>query len=175
MVKQVHYIAGISNNVTLNQEAVLMTQAASLVNYVNRTLSHSPNKPSDMEELLYQLGAQGIGSSNIAAGYNAINSSIVEGYMNDGDKSNISRVGHRGWILNPAMSTTGFGYSEGYSALYAFDRNNSSASEYGVAWTVQTMRTDCFKSDYPWGISMGYSVNVDSIQVKLVHLLDGKI
>lgn len=174
MLNQVRYIAGISYNVSLNNEAVAKTQAASLVNSVNDTLSHTPEKPSDMEDDLYQLGAKGAGSSNLGAGYDTINSSIVNGYMDDGDSSNIDRVGHRRWILNPKMSATGFGYCEGYTALYAFDGNNKSASEYGVAWPAQTMPTDYFGVDYPWSISMGYEVNKDSVQVKLVRLSDNR-
>ncbi len=172
MLNQVRYVAGISYDITLSEDAVAKTQAASLINYVNDKLSHYPMKPSDMEESLYQLGAIGAGSSNLAMGYRTINSSIVDGYMEDGDSSNIDRVGHRRWILNPRMSSTGFGYCFGYSALYAFDRNNYSASEYGVAWPAQTMPTDYFGIYYPWSISMGYEVNEDSVQVKLVRLSD---
>lgn len=172
MLNQVRYIAGISYNVSLDNEAIAKTQAASLVNCVNDKLSHSPEKPSDMDDSLYQLGAKGAGSSNIGFGYHSINSSIVNGYMEDGDSSNIDRVGHRRWILNPKMSTTGFGYCEGYTALYAFDKNNKSASEYGVTWPAQTMPTDYFGVVYPWSISMGYEVNKDNIQVRLVRLSD---
>lgn len=174
MLNQVRYIAGISHNVLLNDEANAKTQAASLVNRVNNTLTHYPVKPSDMEDSLYQLGAQGAGSSNLGAGYRTINSSILYGYMEDGDSSNIDRVGHRRWILNPKMSATGFGYCEGYTALYAFDGNNKSASEYGVAWPAQTMPTDYFGIYYPWSISMGYQVNKDNVQVKLVRLSDNR-
>jgi len=174
MLNQVRYIAGISYNVSLNNEAVAKTQTASLVNRVNDVLSHTPEQPSDMEDSLYQLGAQGAGSSNLGAGYSTINSSIVYGYMEDGDSSNIDRVGHRRWILNPKMLATGFGYCEGYTALYAFDENNETASEYGVAWPAQTMPTDYFGVDYPWSISMGYEVNQDSVQVKMVRLSDNR-
>ena len=175
MLNQVRYIAGISYNVSLNDTDIAKAQAASLVNKANESLSHNPVKPTDMEDDLYQLGAKGAGSSNLAVGYNTINSSIVHGYMEDGDSSNIDRVGHRRWILNPTMSTTGFGYCERYSALFVFDRNNKSASEYGVAWPAQTMPTDYFGIDYPWSISMGYDVNKDNIQVELVRLSDNRM
>lgn len=174
MLNQIRYIAGISYNVILNEDDVAKTQAASLVSSVNDILSHYPQKPSGMEDTLYQIGAQGAGSSNLAAGYDTINSSLVDGYMDDGDSSNIDRIGHRRWILNPKMSATGFGYCDGYSAMYAFDRNNKSTSEYGVAWPAQTMPTDYFGVNYPWSLSMGFEVNKDSVQVKLVRLSDNK-
>lgn len=174
MLNQIRYIAGVSYNVTLNDEYIAKTQAASIVNSVNNDLTHNPVKPLDMEETLYQLGAKGAGSSNIAAGYETINSSLVYGYMEDGDSSNIDRVGHRRWILNPKMSATGFGYCDGYSAMYAFDRDNISASEYGVAWPAQTMPTDYFGTDYPWSLSMGYDVSKENVQVTLVRLRDNR-
>lgn len=174
MLNQIRYIAGISYNVTLDDEAIAKTQAASLVNKVNDELTHYPAKPSNMEESLYELGAAGAGSSNIAYGFSTINSSLIHGYMNDGDSSNIDRVGHRRWILNPEMSATGFGYCYNYSAMYAFDTNNTNCKEYGVAWPAQTMPTDYFGADYPWSISMGYHVDIGSVEVKLVRLSDNK-
>ncbi|MEG2439869.1 MAG: Ig-like domain-containing protein, partial [Acetivibrio sp.] len=72
------------------------------------------------------------------------------------------------------MSSTGFGYCEGYTALYAFDSNNESAPEYGVTWPAQTMPTDYFGADYPWSISMNCEVEKDSVQVKLVRMSDNK-
>lgn len=174
MMNQIRYIAGISNNLVLNEAATAKTQAASLVNSINRVLTHFPQKPSGMEDSMYQLGAQGARSSNLAAGYDTINSSLVHGYMYDGDRSNIAAVGHRRWILNPSMSATGFGYCDNYSGMYAFDMNNKSASEYGVVWPAQTMPTDYFGADYPWSISMGYEVNRDSVQVKLMRLSDNR-
>lgn len=174
MVNQIRYIAGLSHNLTLDKKAVELTQAASLVNKVNDQLSHYPTKPSDMEDSLYEIGALGARSSNIAVGYSSINYCIVYGYMEDGDSSNIGRVGHRRWILNPKMAATGFGYCEGYNALYVFNQENKTASEYGVAWPAQTMPTDYFGVEYPWSISMGYTVDKGSVQVKLVRLSDNR-
>lgn len=174
MINQIRFIAGISHDVALNQEYTRKTQAASLVSRVNDVLTHSPNKPSKMDKILYDLGYAGASSSNIASGYDTINKSILYGYMNDGDSSNIDRVGHRRWILNPTMSDTGFGYVDRYSAMYAFGRDNHMATEYGVSWPAQTMPTDYFKVDYPWSISMGYSVNKADITVTLVRLGDNK-
>jgi len=174
MVNQIRYIAGLSYNVELDKSYTEMAQAASLVNRVNRIMTHWPNRPSGMEESLYQLGRKGAESSNIASGYGPINSSLVEGYMEDGDSSNIERVGHRRWILNPPMSATGFGYCDNFSAMYVFDKNNQAASEYGVVWPAQTMPTDYFGRDYPWSISMGYEVDKDKVQVKLIRMSDEK-
>lgn len=66
MLKQIRYIAGISDQVQLSDDLCRRAQAASFVNYVNNKMSHEPAKPSGMNEALYQLGYQGAKSSNIA-------------------------------------------------------------------------------------------------------------
>lgn len=175
MLNQIRYIAGISHDVTLNEGYNSMVQAASLVNRVNRELTHYPEKPADMEDSLYQLGAKGASSSNLSYGYGTINESLVNGYMYDGDSSNIDRVGHRRWMLDPKMKTTGFGYCDKYSGMYVFGSDyTASSAEYGVAWPAQTMPTDYFGLYYPWSISMGYYIDIDKVQVTLVRLRDNK-
>ncbi|MDE6221377.1 MAG: CAP domain-containing protein [Lachnospiraceae bacterium] len=178
MMNQIRYIAGLQDNVTLNEEYNRKAQAAALVNYANRSLSHSPSKPAGMSDTMYKLGYDGASSSNIAmASWNrSLNQTIVQGWMKDGDSSNIDRVGHRRWILNPSMGQTGFGavYGTGgtYSALYCFDRSRS-ASETQVAWPAQNMPVGYFGSDFPWSISIGSSVDKNAVHVTLKRVNDG--
>lgn len=174
MINQIRFIAGLNYNVTLNNDYINKTQAASLVNSVNDTLTHNPDKPSMMDDNLYEMAYKGASSSNISCGYSSINSSIINGYMNDGDSSNIDRVGHRRWILNPKMSATGFGAVGKYSAMYSFDNGNYKAEEYGVLWPAMNMPIDYFAPSYPWSISMGYNVNMRDIEINLIRLRDNK-
>ena len=148
MLNQVRYIAGLTYDVQLDRSYSEKCQAASIVNYVNRKMDHNPQKPADMEDILYQLGYQGAGSSNLGMSYGNLNEAILEGWMDDGDTSNISKVGHRRWILNPPMGKTGFGFVEGKGsntntsqcAMYAFDKSNSSARNvFGIAWPAQNI------------------------------------
>lgn len=48
MLKQMRYIAGISDQVELSDDLGGYAQAAAFLNYVNGKLSHNPTKPSDM-------------------------------------------------------------------------------------------------------------------------------
>lgn len=174
MVNQVRYIAGLSHDVVLNAEQIKMTQAGALVNGLNGSLSHHPQKPAGISEELYQLGSKGAGSSNIAYGYDNFCDAIIHGYMEDADEENIVRVGHRRWILNPSMDATGFGMSGSYQAMYAFSRNGL-GNQSGVIWPAQSMPTDYFLSNYPWSISMGYDVDPWSVNVKLTRESDQKV
>lgn len=173
-LNQMRYIAGLQANVTLNSKYTKLAQAASVVNYANKSLSHFPSKPSGMSKNLYSLGAEGSSKSNIAMGYNNIDTSIVYAYMEDGDASNIATLGHRRWILNPSMKSTGFGFYDRFSATYAFDMSRTSASEYGVIWPAKNMPVIYFNNIYPWSISMGYTVDASKIKIKLTRLSDNK-
>lgn len=179
MMNQIRYIAGLSDNVTLNDGYNRKAQAAAMVNYANGGLSHYPTRPAGMDNAVYELGYAGSSSSNIAmASWNcSFNWTIVQSWMEDGDYSNIDRVGHRRWILNPSMGQTGFGavYGPGgtYSALYCFDETNSSAWQTQVAWPAQNMPVGYFGPDFPWTVSMGKSVDRNSVQVSLVRVNDG--
>lgn len=181
MLNCVRYIAGISYNVKVTDSYNSLAQTATLVNYVNNILSHYPAKPADMDESLYELGVEGASSSNIArASWKgcSMNWTIVDSWMEDGDDYNIDRVGHRRWLINPKMKYTGFGAVSGnrgtYSAVYAFDTKNSKAAEYGVAWPAQNMPVEYFGAGFPWSVSMGSTVDISSVKVKLTRESDNK-
>lgn len=181
MLNCVRYIAGISYNVKVTDSYNSLAQTATLVNYVNNRLSHYPEKPADMDESLYELGVEGASSSNIAwASWKgcSMNWTIVDSWMEDGDDYNIDRVGHRRWLINPKMKYTGFGAVSGnrgtYSAVYAFDTKNSKAAEYGVAWPAQNMPVEYFGAGFPWSVSMGSTVDISSVKVKLTRESDNK-
>ena len=168
----VRFIAGL-DEVSLSSDYCSYTQAASLVNAVNNSLSHSPVQPSGMPDELYKLGSTGAGRSNIGMGYTNPAHSLVYGYMYDRDSNNISTMGHRRWCLNPSMKSTGFGQVGRYTAMYAFDSGNSS-NAYGVCWPAQNMPVEYFGGNVPWSISMGYTADISSIKVTLTRKSDSK-
>ncbi|MFP3155166.1 CAP domain-containing protein [Lachnospiraceae bacterium ZAX-1] len=189
MLNQMRYIAGIDADVTLNETYNQKTQAAALLNYLNDTLSHDPAKPSGINDALFNLGHAGAGESNIAyaassaniPGYHTLNQRIVKGWMEDADASNVSLVGHRRWVLNPAMAQTGFGMVAGqlgswyksYYAMYAFDSARTSTYN-GVAWPAQNMPIEYFGDTYPWSVSLGKTVDAGNVSVTLTRQSDHK-
>lgn len=180
MLNQIRYIAGIPYNVTIDGSYTELAQAAALANYANHKLSHSPQKPSGMDDALYELASEGAGSSNIAWTSwpgSSMNYSSLEQWMCDGDFGNIDCVGHRRWMLHPAMEKTGFGAVSGskgtYSAVYAFDNSFGDTDYTGVAWPAQNMPVEYFDVCCPWSISLGTEVSIDDVSVKLVRRADG--
>lgn len=178
----IRYIAGLQDNVTISDDYQQLAQGAALVDYVNDKLSHTPVKPADMDQELYDLCYRGAGSTNIAwASWKgrSLNETLIQGWMSDDDASNISVVGHRRWVLNPTMGKTGFGAVDGskgtYSAMYSFDRSNSSGTETGVMWPAQSMPISYFSEEMPWSISMGQNIDAENIKVTLTRVSDNKI
>lgn len=62
----IRYIAGIPDDVILDEKYAEKVQAGALINYVNGKMSHTPEQPADMSKELYDLGYSGTSSSNIA-------------------------------------------------------------------------------------------------------------
>ncbi|MCD8150794.1 MAG: secretory protein, partial [Clostridiales bacterium] len=143
------------------------------------TLNHHPEQPSVMDDETYEICYTGDSSSNISAGRNTL-ASMLLGQVSDSSSSNIATVGHRRWILNPAMGETGFGFvqtSSGYkyySAMYAFDESNTDAEYYGVTWPAQNMPVEYFSSTDPWSLSIGDDIDSSVTEVTLTRISDGK-
>lgn len=154
----IRFVAGVTP-VELNEEAIELAQHACLVNAVNDMLTHYPKQPVDMSDEMYTLGKKGAGSSNIGMGYTTIPSSLIAGYMEDSDTNNIDRVGHRRWLINPYMTSVGYGIVGRYTATYVFNysRNKTLADDY-IAWPPQNMPYELYK--VPRSDSYAFSVNL---------------
>ncbi len=181
LINNIRYIAGISSNVTLKGSYNELAQAASIISYANGSLSHTPAIPSKMSKTLAKKGSSGAGSSNIAwASWQncSLEWTIINTWMSDSSSGNISTLGHRRWILNPAMGSTGFGAVSGskgtYSAMYIFDEKSNVKTNYQVAWPAQNMPVSYFTSDSPWSISFGKTLNEKKVSVTLTRLNDNK-
>ncbi|ESL02820.1 SCP-like protein [Catonella morbi ATCC 51271] len=177
LLNQMRYIAGIPYDVELSGRYNELAQAASVVSLANGDIDHNPKMPKGISDSLYRLGKDGASKSNLGMGYRSINSSLIS-YMEDGGY-NKDRVGHRRWILNPAMKKTGFGFatdskSYGYTAHYALDSSGSSKYNSPIVWPAQNMPVEYVNDSYPWSISLGYEINISDIHVELVRISDNK-
>lgn len=183
------FIAHLPSDITLNESFNTEAQAAAVVNAANNKMTHYPTKPQNMIESMFSLGSNGAKSSNLGMGYSSIAQSIVDGYMDDGDNSNIDRVGHRLWVLSPKLKQVGFGfanskkpYARGHTAMKVMDSNmyNNSSIDYDfISWPAHTaMPTKYFTSKFPWSVSLNAdkydSEKIGNVQVRLVRLTDNK-
>ena len=174
MLNNIRYIAGLNYDVTLDDEFNKECQAGALIGKIYGTIDHHPQQPSGMSDELYQLAYKGCSESNIAWGYSTLNKCIVLGWMSDEDDSNISRVGHRAWCLNPTMGKTGFGVVDNYYNMHSFDRSYTSSIK-NISWPAQNMPVEYFEKNMPWSIFTGSSETADSVKVTLTRQSDGKV
>lgn len=138
----------------------------------NGDIDHFPPEPPGIDPDLYARGCLGARSSNLHRGGNVVDS--VDGYMDDSDSSNIDRVGHRRWCLNPHMRKTGFGEVDGFTAMWAFDSSGKrprglDAVMYPPAGYVPV---DYFGPHYAWSIAMlsGGMPKKDRVVIRVFEL-----
>lgn len=176
MVNGMRYAAGL-DEVTLSDEQGNLAQAAAFVSYSIGELTHTPaenrSKPASMSDTDWNDGVRGCCSSNLACGYGSLNTAVLA-WSDDSDGSNISKVGHRRWLLNPSMGTAGFGAADGYYAMYAVDMSGR-GTQTGVAWPARNMPVEYFHGDEPWSISVGQRVTKENVAVTLTRISDGKV
>lgn len=152
------------------------------------SFSHYPAKPEDMDQDFYDQGRSATSSSNINAGRGLV--ATPDGFMFDSDQSNISRVGHRRWQLNPYLGKVGFGYavtSKGYGSYTAekvFDRSGTAGDYDFISWPSSGyFPTELSASEY--GRTLAWSVTLNpakysapqraDLTVTLKHENDGRV
>jgi hypothetical protein len=154
---------------TLVPEWNVMCDAAAEICRRNGGLDHTPPQPKDMPQDRYQLGYQGASHSNLHAGGGMLHS--VDGFMDDSDPSNIDRLGHRRWCLNPTMKKTAFGEDEGYSAMWSFDQSGQVPK--GLRAVLYPPRGWCpvemFSARHAWSIQLvrGSAPPAERLQVRI--------
>lgn len=156
------WIAGLEP-VALNEIYNLRSQNAALVLAANDELTHQPAQPAGMPDELYESALLGASQSNIAR-FNWMQPQIlidgIEYFARDDGAFNLSRLGHRRWLLNPCMAETGFGLANAktgisYTAMYAVDDGNAGAQWDRVCWPAEGhFPAELMRSDIPWSVSL---------------------
>ncbi len=101
---------------------------AALLAIIGR-LDHTPQKPAGVPEDFFRRAYRGTSRGNLHQGQGSLIGAI-DGFIHDSDNGNISHLGHRRWVLNPAMKYTGFGQAGGFVVLYAFDASRKKVPDY---------------------------------------------
>jgi hypothetical protein len=178
-MRQYRYLCGVPfETLAFNaRQGELALAAAGICARLDK-LTHAPERPPGMTDAEYQLGKDGAGQSNLFMG-RTDPSGCVDGWMDDSDPSNIDRVGHRRWILNPAMGTTAFGAEGKYAAMYAFDGSLKSVPEWDVVTypTRGPMPVQFFGARHAWSISFNtrkYAIPPQSELAVSIRALNAK-
>ena len=154
------------------------------------SLNHTPpasSKPEGMTDEFFSLGYEASRSSNLYAGRDLTRT--PDGFMNDSDSGNISRVGHRRWQLNPEMGKIGFGYAERSDSNYrkytcekVFDSSATPGAYDFISWPSSgnfPNNTDGFDSNTAWSVSFDRSkysdLNEQDITVTITRDSDSTV
>ena len=96
--------------------------------------AHLVLKPEDMAQDFNHVANGATSSSNIGWGFTTL-ADFNFACMGDSDASNIDRVGHRRWLLNPSLGKTGMGYTDARTDTFVFDWSRVGAVSYeAIKW-----------------------------------------
>jgi len=140
---------GMSVDAKMTRQA---TAAAKVCRMLGR-LTHGPKRNPGVSDEQFADAKAGAGHSNLSSGRMR---GSVDAFMNDSDSSNIDRVGHRRWCLNPKMLKVGFGQSGRYSAFWCMDRSRSEVPDFDfVAYPARGfMPIGFFPGRRAWSVSL---------------------
>jgi Uncharacterized protein with SCP/PR1 domains len=185
MLNFMRYLAGMPDDVELDPELTRKAQYGAVVLSAYGEETHSPLQVSDMDSSFYQLGLEGTLNSNInTAGWSPPSSSILT-WLHDTDSTNIADLGHRRWVLNPAMKKTGFGYSPAkgggnIATMYTTDASRKGFDYSYVPYPSAGYFPKEFMRDFAWNVTLNpkkYRIPnrfYDDVQVQLTRQSDGK-
>lgn len=164
------YVAGLPDDVELREDYVVSAQAGALVNAANDKMTHHPDEPENINHELYEVGKKACSESNLAWNHGSLLYSMVNGWMDDSNKSNIEVMGHRRWVLSPYMKYTGFGSVGAYTTMYALDNNRKTTiSDEYIAWPAANTPVEMFKGSV-FTVTLGENFDepqLDNVEITL--------
>ncbi len=180
-VKTIRYMSGVSDKIYLSDIMSNFAQTSCLISYLNGEISHNPKMPENLSREIYNRGFTGSVLSNLAYTKwqnSSLKWSIINGWMYDGDKANSKVLGHRRWILNPSLGSTGFGMISGvngtYSAMYVNDYSNRDDNTGIIPWPTRYTPTSYFPADSPWSLMVNRKISKEDVIIAITRVSDRK-
>ncbi len=175
--------------VSLSEHLCLQAQYGAVVLAAGDALSHSPEAPADMDHAFFRLGANICANSNISMRYlyqhETLLQSAVQGYLKEESAINRLDLGHRRWLLNPALGRIGFGLASSasgkqYIAMPIMDTSGTGTHPAAVTWPSEgQFPNSLFSPGTPWSVSPDPAVyqppDETQLQVTLTRHSDGRI
>lgn len=179
MINFARYLAGLPADVVTTSALNNNAQHGAVL-LAASNFSHTPDKPADMDDAFYTVGRSSTSSSNIGWGYSDAES-FQKGCLADSGASNVVRVGHRRWLLNPPMKQTGIGFASNRLTTHVFDSSRTDTVVYDkIAWPAAGLfPVEFFGSNTPWSITLNpdrYSWDTDKTKhrVTVRRISDGR-
>ena len=162
-----------------------LSQYGALLMAANQSLSHEPEKPSGMDEDLYQRGAEAAASCNLILlnwSEPDILSEAVRQFARDDGGANRFILGHRRWLLYPHMQYAGFGLAQdeegrSYAAMYVMDASRENAEYDMIAWpSAGAFPAEYMSAETPWSLSLNpekYDIEKSALKIVMTEKTTG--
>ena len=187
-VNYIRTLAGLSP-VTLSEHLCIQAQYGAVVLAAGDALTHTPEKPADMEASFYRMGANACGTSNLSMRFlyqhDILLQSALRGYMDEDSALNRLDLGHRRWLLDPTLGQIGFGLATSvsgkqYITVPISDTSGTGATPAQVCWPAAgQFPNSLFSPGTPWSVSLDPAVYADpeesALQVTVTRLRDGAV
>ena len=187
-VNYIRHLAGIGP-VELSEHLCVQAQYGAVVLAAGDTLTHTPEKPADMEPSFFRMGANACAAGNLSMRYlyphDSLLQNALQGQMDESSALNRLTLGHRRWLLDPALGKIGFGLATSvsgkqYIVAPVSDTSGTGPVPEAVCWpSAGQFPNSLFAPGTPWSVSLNpalYAVPAESdLQVTFTRLRDGAV
>lgn len=181
-------LAGLQQ-VTLSDHLCVQAQYGAVLLAANDVLTHSPEKPADMEASFYRMGANAAASSNLSMRFgfdqSALLQNALQGHMDEDSPLNRLDLGHRRWLLDPLLGKVGFGLASSatgkqYIVVPVTDDSGTGGIPEVLCWPAAgQFPNNVFTPGTPWSVTLSdrsYQTPEESqLQVTVTRQRDGRV
>ena len=174
LVNTLRFATGLKE-MTIGSEQVAYAQAATVVNQLNQSISHTPSAPAGLDQRSFEEGYHGAENSNLASNYGLLDA-VLAYFKDDIGSYNQLEVGHRRWMVNPSATQTGFGQTEEYNAMFVNnnDYQGQNADEV-VAYPGETAISEFHSENSSLSLQFGENFDISNAQVTVTDLATGEV
>ena len=184
----VRWLCGLQQ-VILSDHLCVQAQYGAVLLAANDILSHTPEKPADMEASFYRMGANAAASSNLSMRYGfetaALLQSALQGHMDEDSPLNRLDLGHRRWLLDPRLGKVGFGLASSaaekqYIVVPVTDDSGTGPIPEVLLWpNAGQFPNNVFRPGTPWSVHLDehtFAPPVEAqLQVTVTRHRDGRV
>ncbi len=187
-VNYVRALAGLAP-VGLSEHLCVQAQYGAVVLATGDVLTHTPEKPADMDASFFRLGANACAGGNLSMRFlyqhDSLLQSALRGHLDEDSALNRLDLGHRRWLLDPKLGQIGFGLATSvsgkqYIVVPIWDATGTGDSPAEVCWPAAgQFPNSLFTPGTPWSVSLDptiYAIPDESLlQVQVTRLSDGAV
>lgn len=183
MVNFARYLAGMPEDVVLDEEYNNYAQHAVTLLGAYDLLTHTPTKRDDMTEAFFDTAYTGTSRSNLWSCRQCRVSHGIIAFLDDYGLNNRERVGHRRHILKPQLAKVGFGHAltetqkNPVAMLVIGDYRTEKVDYEYVAWPSPGYFPEAFlRASESWSIDLNperYQPITDQIIIEVTNVVTG--